>query len=191
MNGNLQEKKPYAQSLSWSNTGILEILLLVMAGGLAAYMHFNVRVPLNIPGHHGLEFMGIITLIRLSSKLKYAGTLAMLGTGFILLMPGAGGGTMLHGFSYMLPGIMMDIAYGAGRERMQLLFIIAFTAGFAYMLIPLSRLILNITTGYPYMAILKHGAAYTLLSFFFFGMIGGLLGTGLNSIKNKFTEQKK
>jgi len=186
MNGNLPEKKSYALSHSLSIAHILEMLLLVMAGGLAAYMHFNLRIPLNIPGHHGLEFMGIISLVRLTSKLKYAGMLTMLGTGFILLLPGAGGGTLLHGFSYLLPGMIMDLAYYSGKDRIRTLVVIALASGFAYISIPVSRLLVNLVSGYPYMAFVKFGIAYTTLSFFFFGMLGGLLGYSLYSIKNKF-----
>jgi len=166
------------------------MLLLVMAGGLAAYMHFRLRIPLNIPGHHGLEFMAIISLVRLSSNLRYAGMLAMLGTGFVLLIPGFGGGTMMHAFSYLLPGLVLDLFYNADKNRIHILFAIAMASGIAYMCIPLSRLLLNMFTGYPYMAIVKFGAVYTILSFFLFGMMGGLLGFTLNNIKNRLTNRE-
>jgi hypothetical protein len=186
MNGNSQEKKLSGLSLNLDISRVLETLLIMMGGGLAAYMHFHMRLPLNMPGHHGLEFMAILTIIRLSSRLRYAGMISMLGTGFVLLVPGLGGGTILHGFAYLLPGIILDLAYVAGRERIRILLVIAFVAGFAYMVIPISRLILNAITGFPYMAFVKHGVTYTVLSFFFFGMMGGLLGSGLNSIRKFF-----
>jgi len=190
MNGNSQEKRSYEVSLSLSTAHIFEVLLLFVAGGLVAYMHFNLRIPLNIPGHHGLEFMGVYALIRLTSKLKYAGTIAMLGTGLMLLIPGAGGGSMLHGFSYLLPGIILDIAYMLGKEKIRLLLVIALVSGLAYMCIPITRVLLNAFTGYPYMAVVKYGPVYTVLSFFFFGMLGGTLGYSLNAIKNQFTKPK-
>jgi hypothetical protein len=59
------------------------------------------------------------------------------------------------------------------------------------MTIPLSRLILNATTGFPYMAFVKHGVIYTILSFYFFGMMGGLLGYGLDSIRSIFLKSTK
>jgi len=188
MNGNSPEKKLYAQSLSLSTANMLEMLLLVMAGGMVAYMHFNTRIPLSIPGHHGLEFMGVYALIRLSSSMKYAGSMAMLGTGIILLMPGAGGGAMMHGFSYLLPGLILDLAYMMGKDKLRMLFVISIVSGLAYMCIPLSRAMLNAFTGYPYMAFVKYGAVYTILSFFFFGMLGGTLGYGLFTIKNALTK---
>ncbi len=57
-------------------------------GALAAYMHFNLRIPLNIPGHHGLEFMAIFVLVRLTSNIRYAATASVLGVGILLLIPG-------------------------------------------------------------------------------------------------------
>jgi len=188
MNGNSQEKRSYETSLSLGTATILEILLLFFAGGLVAYMHFNLRIPLNIPGHHGLEFMGVYALIRLTSNLRYAGTIAMLGTGIVLLIPGAGGGTMLHGFSYLLPGIILDLAYMLGKHRLRSLIVITFISGLAYMFIPLTRLALNAFTGYPYMALVKYGPLYTILSFFFFGMLGGMLGYGLFAVKKSFNK---
>lgn len=190
MNGNSQEKKSYAASLNLSTARILEILLLIVAGGLVAFMHFRLRIPLNIPGHHGLEFMGVYALIRLTSNLKFAGSIAMIGTGMMLLTPGAGGGVMLHGFGYLLPGIILDLAYILGKDRIKILLVIALLSGLAYMCIPLTRALLNAFTGYPYMAFVKYGPAFTMLSFFFFGMLGGMLGYGLYAIKESFNKTK-
>jgi hypothetical protein len=97
---------------------------------------------------------------------------------------------MLHGFAYLLPGIILDLVWGAGKERMRIIFVVAFISGIAYMAIPISRMILNALTGYPYMAFVKHGVVYTILSFFFFGMMGGLMGYGLNSIRDLFSKPK-
>lgn len=69
-----------------------------------------------------------------------------------------------------------------------MLLLISFIAGLAYMSIPLSRLFIKLFTGYPYPAFIKFGEAYTILSFYFFGMLGGLLGYGMNSIKTSFSK---
>ncbi len=191
MNGNLPIKTSSGQSLSRSIPLVLELFLLVMGGALATYLHFSLRIPLNIPGHHGLEFMAIISLVRLSSDIRYAGLMAMLGVGIMLLIPGIGQGTVLHSFSYLLPGIVLDLFYLAGKERSRLLFVISIASGMAYMCIPLSRLLVNLVSGHPYMAFVKFGVAYTILSFFLFGMLGGMLGYGLYSIKNSFIKSSE
>jgi hypothetical protein len=190
MNGNLPQKRSFALSPDRKLTLLLEILLLMMAGALAAYMHFSLRIPLNMPGHHGLEFMAIFVLVRLSSNLRYAATASVLGVGILLLMPGIGASSPLHSLSYLLPGLILDVFYQLNKKQMQLLFFTALIAGLAYMAIPLSRWFIHIFTGYPYMSFIKFGTAYTLLSFFLFGMLGGMLGYGLNSIKSSFTKNK-
>jgi len=190
MNGNLPLRNSSDQSLNRSIPLVLEMFLVVMGGALATYLHFKLRIPLNIPGHHGLEFMAIIALIRMSSGIRYAGLLAMLGTGIMLLIPGIGQGTLLHGFSYLIPGLILDLFYLAGKDRIRILLVISLASGLAYMCIPLSRLIVNLAFGHPYMAFVKYGVAYTTLSFFFYGMLGGILGYGLFNIKNSILRSK-
>jgi len=186
MNGNLPQKKSYALTHNRNHALILELLLIIMGGALAAFMHFKLRIPLNIPGHHGLEFMAIFMVIRLESNLKYAATLATLGVGILLLIPGMGAGNPFHSIAYLLPGLTIDLAYQFSRGRIHVLFVSAIIAGIGYMSIPVSRLLVHLFSGYPYMAFLKFGVAYTILSFFFFGMLGGVLGFGLSNIKSIF-----
>ncbi|MDT8393812.1 MAG: hypothetical protein RQ761_08195 [Bacteroidales bacterium] len=190
MNGNLPQKRSYALSPDRNITLILEMLLLVAGGALAAMMHFKLRIPLNLPGHHGLEFMAIFVLIRLSANVRYAATLATLGTGIIILIPGMGATNPLHSFSYLLPGLFLDFFYIIGRGRMHLLMIAGITAGISYMMIPLSRLIVQIFIAFPYMAFVKFGVAYTVLCFLLFGMLGGILGYGLFIVKSVFNQNK-
>jgi hypothetical protein len=66
--------------------------------------------------------------------------------------------------------------------------VIALISGLAYMFIPLTRVVLNALTAYPYMALVKYGPVYTILSFFFFGMLGGSLGYGLYAVKKSINK---
>lgn len=190
MNGNLHQKRSFALSPDRNIALILEMLLIVAGGALAALMHFKLRIPLNLPGHHGLEFMAIFVLIRLSANVRYAATLATLGTGIMLLIPGLGASNPLHSFSYLLPGLFLDFFYIISRGRMQLFLIAAITAGISYMMIPLSRLIVQIFIAYPYMAFVKFGIVYTVFSFLLFGILGGMLGYGLFIVKSVFNQNK-
>ena len=188
MNGNLPQKNSSEQSLNRSTAIALEMFLLMMAGAFAVFLHYKLRIPLNIPGHHGLEFMAIFVLIRLGSNIRYATSIASLGVGIFLLLPGMGASNPLHSFGYLLPGLILDSLYMLGSKRFQMFLLIVFIAGFAYMSIPLSRFFVTLITGYPNPAFIKFGTAYTILSFFFFGMFGGLLGYGMNSIKTSFSK---
>lgn len=190
MNGNSHQKNSFVQSLNENLALVLELLILMMAGAFAMILHYHLRTPLNMPGHHGLEFMAIFTVVRMSSNLRYAATIATLGTGILLLIPGMGAFNPLHSFSYLLPGIMLDFLYFTGKKQSRWFVFVAIGAGIAYMSIPLSRLFVQLFTGFPEMAFIKHGAIYTILSFFFFGLLGGMLGFGLENIKSFFKNQK-
>jgi hypothetical protein len=171
---------------------VLEFFLLMLAGAFAVFLHYKLRIPLNIPGHHGLEFMAIFVLLRMGSNLKYAATIATLGAGIALLLPGMGAANPVNSFGYLLPGLMLDFFYFFSRsERKQSFFFIAIIAGISYMSIPLSRFVVYIFAAYPYGAFVKFGVAYTILSFFFFGLLGGILGYGLNSVKPSFHKNQK
>jgi hypothetical protein len=132
-----------------------------------------------VPGHHGIEFMAIIIAARLSSNMKWASSISALGIGIFILFPVLGFKDPMMGFNYMLPLFLVDIAYNYIKSEKHRNLVIALAAGFGYMLIPLSRLTLTFTTGYPYQTFLKHGFATPVFTFFFFGLLGGLLGTGI------------
>jgi len=89
------------------------------------------------------------------------------------------------GFNYMLPCFFVDIAYNSIQNKKYGNLIFAVPAGIGYMLIPLSRIITNVLTGYPYGSFLKYGFVTPLATFLLFGLMGGILGTGFYSIGKK------
>lgn len=165
---------------------LLEVLFLAGIGVIAILLHVRFRSPLSIPGHHGLEFMGLMLMGRLSSNLRFASTVSSLGIGLLLLFPVFGFTDPLAGFNYMLPGLMLDIFYQAGGNLRKKAIFLAVIAGIAYMAIPLSRLMISLSTGYHYGAFVKHGFITPFLTWFGFGLAGGLLGTGISNIFTKF-----
>lgn len=178
MNGNVLQKTTLGLShRSWLSM-VLESLLLMLLGAIAVTLHARMRTPLNIPGHHGLEFMAIFILARMGSGMKFAGSISSMGIGILLLFPVLGFKDPFMGFNYMLPGFLLDALYlGIPRWRKKVWFL-SIISGLAYFTIPLSRLILMSTTGYPYNSFLKHGLVTPVISFMLFGMAGGLLGAG-------------
>lgn len=189
MNGQSPPRKSYVQSLSLNGISLLEYFIVIGGGALAAFLHAKLRIPLNLPGHHGLEFMAIYVLIRLSSDIRYAATTATLGTGLMLLIPGFGASSALHSITYLLPGLVLDALFILSTGRKQVFLMTVITAGLAYMSIPLSRLVLQSLTGFTSMAFIKFGALYTLFSFMLFGMLGGMLGYGLHEIKSIYKQK--
>ncbi len=180
MNGNvLQRSWSGLSHRSWTRI-LLESLLLMGLGAIAIALHTKLRIPLNIPGKHGIIFMAIFVAARLSSNLRYASSITSLGIGVLLLFP-MGFSDPFAGFNYMLPGIALDVFYlNLPGWRRKVLFL-ALIAGIGYMLIPLSRIILMTFTGAIYPGFVKHGVLTPLL-FFLFGSVGGFLGTGVSRL---------
>ncbi|MBC8146634.1 MAG: hypothetical protein H8E98_01465 [Bacteroidetes bacterium] len=155
------------------------------AGVLAIVLHARLRTPINIPGHHGIEFMAIILAARLSSKIKWASSISALGIGIFLFFPVLGFKDPMMGFNYMLPCFMIDLAYNFVQNKKYRNLILALAAGLGYMLIPVSRIITTVLTGFPFTSFLKHGFVTPMVTFLVFGIFGGLLGTGIYFIGKK------
>lgn len=189
MNGNVLRKTTLGLSHRTWISVVLEGFLLILLGVLAITLHARMRTPLNIPGHHGIEFMAIFIILRMGSNLKFAGSVSSLGIGLLLLFPVLDFKDPFMGFNYMLPGIMLDFLYlSFPRWRKNLIFV-CLIAGLAYFTIPLSRLILMTITGYPYQTFIKHGQILPVFSFLFFGIAGGLAGKGVVFTWNKYIKK--
>ena len=164
---------------------VLEVLLLIGLGAVAILLHARFRSPISVPGHHGIEFMALLLVGRLSSNLKFASTISSFGIGLLLLFPVFGFRDPLMGFNYMLPGFLLDICYLTGGNLSKKIWFILLIAGLSYMMIPISRLVITTFTGYQYGSFLKYGPIVPVLSHFAFGLSGGVLGTGVSKLLNK------
>jgi len=186
MSGKQHQKSISVLSHSSVYGHVAEYVILFGLGILAILLHARLRTPLNIPGHHGLEFMAILMAGRVASNIKWASSVSSLGIGFILLFPVFGFKDPLMGFNYMLPGLFIDVFYNLIRHFKWQMLILSFIAGLAYFTIPLSRLFIHALTGYPYSSFLKFGYFIPVVNYFFFGLAGGFTGAGITiAIKNK------
>ncbi len=190
MNGDVHQRstsRVFPTKLAISQ--VLEVVLLILAGVLAIVLHARLRSPINIPGHHGMEFMAIILATRLASKLKWASSLSAFGIGIFILFPVLGFKDPMMGFNYMLPCIIMDLAYHLFQDSKHNKIFLSVAAGVAYMMIPISRIITTSITGFPYSSFLKHGFVTPVLTFMLFGLMGGILGTGLYAIAKRIKQK--
>lgn len=183
--------KQLAKTLSGESTRsqwlvVAEYLALFGVGIIAILLHSRLRSPLNIPGHHGLEFMALLMAGRTASKIPWASSISSLGIGFILLFPVFGFKDPFMGTVYMLPGFFVDIFYNLSRQFKWQLLLLAVVSGLAYFMIPLSRVLIHAISGYPYSSFIKHGYILPLFSFFIFGMAGGFVGTGITKSIARF-----
>jgi hypothetical protein len=72
MNGELQEKSISKVFHSSRFSTLAEILLALGLGVLAVVLHAKLRIPLKMPGHHGLEFMALLIFARTTMRMKWA-----------------------------------------------------------------------------------------------------------------------
>ena len=118
MNGNVQQRSLLKELLTNRTiSSVLEVILLLLAGVLAIVLHARLRMPINVPGHHGIEFMTVIIAARLASKIKWASSISALGIGVFILFPVLGFKDPMMGFNYMLPLFLVDIAYNLNKSE--------------------------------------------------------------------------
>lgn len=190
MVGKLFQRNISGHTLNPSLAVAMEYFLLFIIGIIAILLHAHFRSPLNIPGHHGLEFMALIMAGRTASKIKWASSISSFGIGFILLFPLFGFKDPFMGINYMFPGFVLDIVYNLTRRFKWQWIILALISGVAYFTIPLSRIVIHFISGYPYSSFIKFGYYTPLFNFFMFGLTGGLIGTGFMHLINKRIRRK-
>lgn len=187
MVGKQSQKSISVQSRRMSVPVVLEYIILFGIGIVAILLHSRLRTPLNLPGHHGLEFMALMMAGRVASRIPWASSISSMGIGLVLLFPAFGFSDPFMGINYMLPGLVIDFIYNMTKNYSRQLLVLSIIAGVAYMMIPLSRLGIHLLTGYPYQSFVKHGTLIPLVGFFVFGMAGGFTGAGItSSVLRKF-----
>lgn len=194
MNGTLFPKTRSKTSvtegaLSGTTGKILEALLLLGSGALAVLLHQSFRLPLGLPGHHGIEWMALLILGRSFSRFRGAGTLASLGAAGTAILPvwGASHDPFIW-LIYMVPGPVMDLAFHYLPQYAGRYWFLSILGGVAHITKPLIRLAITILSGWSFGSF-RYGVVYPVSSHLLYGMIGGLLGAllvlGLNHISKK------
>ncbi len=189
MNGELHQKNILSQSLTKRSAITAEYLLLIGIGMIAITLHARFRMGFNIPGHHGITFMTMMIMGRSISKMPWASTISAIGVGALLFVPILGFKDPFMAMVFILPGFMLDLLYGSFQKVSNKAWFIALSAGIAYMMIPLIRMVINLTTGFPYFTFVKHGYFIPVLTHLIFGLIGGLTGTGLYFLIKKLLKK--
>src|SRR5512138_3895870 len=111
MNGTYSQKTvskayPTEWMLTW-----WEALLLIGSGVTAVVLHRAFDGSLGLPGHHGIEWMALLIIGRMSSRFRGAGTLTSVGASFASTLPFLQGGNPYAWIFYLLPGFVVDTAF--------------------------------------------------------------------------------
>jgi hypothetical protein len=172
-------------SLSW-----IEALLLMGGGVMAVVLHRALDTSLGLPGHHGIEWMAILIIGRASSRYRGAGTLTSIGASFASVLPFLSGNNPFTWIYYLLPGLVMDLAFYYLPRYSNKLFFMVLLGGFAHVTKPIGQLSVNLLTGWP-VGSFRFGVLYPFASHLLYGMIGGLLGALIVLGIRKFSKEGK
>jgi hypothetical protein len=146
-------------------------------GMLAIVLHVHLRMPMKMPGRHGLEFMVLFMAGRVFSNYRYASSLSSLGASAIAFIPVWGFDNPFMPLTFLLPGIILDFIYNLIRtDKFYFkLIILALAGGLAYATIPVIRFFIMQATGFPFDSLL-FGSGFPILSHFLFGSAGAAFG---------------
>ena len=161
------------------STVALEIVMLALLGAIAVVIRAKLRVPLQIPGHHGLEVMAILLIGRKISGLPVATTISAVVAAVLIWMPFLGMRDPFLPVVYILMGITVDLLFNSFKKLSANFFFFSLLGGIAYMMIPLSRILLQITGLYSYPSLMRGGFIYPVMSHFLFGAAGALLAASI------------
>jgi len=159
--------------------GRLSISGLLLLGVVAGLLHVHLRYPLNIPGHHGLEWMALLMFGRTLSRHRCAAGFIAIGaaSSYLLQTPFMG---LAHEFKpaliFLLTGAATDAVFPVLRRYLPLSAAAGLGAGLAFTTKPLVTYALVIGAGLQAGMFAKHPDYLPFVSHFLFGMTGGVLG---------------
>lgn len=169
-----------------------EALVLFFLGALAMFVHARFRWGANLPGHHGLEFMAILVIARLNTRMKWSSVFMTLGIGMMILLPFMGFNNPINALGYILPVIVFDACYLNLPDKWKKIWLLSLIGGLSYMSVPIYRIILMALTGLPYTVSVKYGTVLIpLVGFFAFGILGSVFALSLSNTTNKIIGRRK
>jgi hypothetical protein len=158
---------------------VLEILWLAILGALAITIRARLRIPMNLPGHHGLEVMALLLIGRKSSALPVATSISTGVAALFILFPFMGFNDPFMPVVYLLMGAVIDVMYKRVRIFRDNILFFGLLGGIAYMIIPLSRIFIHFSGLHYYGSIARGGYLYPVATHFLFGAGGALLAAAI------------
>lgn len=164
---------------------IVELIILSLLGTLAVVLRAKLRIPLNMPGHHGLEVMAIFIGGRMFSKIPVAGSISSIAAALCMFFPFLGFKDPFLPMIYLFMGISIDILFYVSKKIGTNVLVFALIGGLAYMIIPAIRLLLFSAGAFEYMLFIKRGFIIPFISHFAFGFAGGLTAATILFLSRK------
>lgn len=153
----------------------LQWLLLIAAGVLIVALHHTLRIPLKLPGRHGLELMAILIFARGSSNLRWAASLVGLSAmPSSLLGPASrdADAGITAALVFVAQGVVIDLLWPRVPRTIAWGVLVGVLAGFAHAIKPLVRIATESATGLQFGSLMS-GPWYPLMTHMAFGFVGG------------------
>lgn len=159
-------------------TGRLSILSLILLGVVAGILHVHLKYPLDIPGHHGLEWMALVLFGRCLSNNRYAASI-LAGSAAASYLSQSAFLPLAHDVKpaliFLLTGACADIIFRFSRDRLPMLVNAGLIGGLAFVSKPLIMYCLFLG-GMKVGTFIKNPDYLPFLSHLLFGMVGGVGG---------------
>ena len=162
--------------------GNLSLGALLLLGVFAGLLQVHLRYPLNIPGHHGLEWMALLLFGRCLAQQRHAATTLACAAAVSYLMQSpfvAAAHSVKPAFIFLLTGVCCDAIYRVSRNYLPLTVNAGLIGGLAFIAKPLVMYLLFLFAGLKVGMFVKHPDYLPFLSHFLFGMVGGIGGAML------------
>ena len=165
--------------------GSLTLLSLILLGAFAALLHQHLRMGINVPGHHGLEWMTVLLFGRLQSKHRWAGVMIASGAAGAYFAQSAAM-PLAHAFKpalvYLLNGVCLDLMFRMTPVRLPIILKGMLLGGLTFMIKPAVLIPVTMLLGVSFGSFDKHGYLYPVLTHFVFGTVGAISGIALASL---------
>jgi len=175
--GNSWQEKSFAATETSGRLSARRLALLLGLGAGIILLEMAFRTPLKLPGHHGLEAMALMMFGRLSSRYAWAATVVGASAGTTGLILGVGHGALMPLF-YLLPGLLLDLAFRLRPWSRNGLLLLSLIGGLAWTSRPLIRWLaaqgLDLEFGS-----LVNGLAWPVMTHLIFGTLGALAATAI------------
>lgn len=156
------------------NLNLTDILRLTMFGVLVAILNDLLRVPLQLPGHTSIWWMGVLVLGKGLVPKRGGGIIMGMVSGILAVFFGLGSEGIFVFLTYFIPGLMLDILGPIFLNRWDSPFVAVICCIFA----SLSKMTVNLAVGLILnmpMVFLTLGLGYTAVTHALFGGLGGLM----------------
>lgn len=172
----MNNKKPTALSKYLFKLSLADILRLTMFGTVIVLIKDITRLPLSLPGHTSIFWMGILVLGKGLIPKFGAGIIMGIVSGILAVLLGLGKEGVFVFFKYFVPGLLLDFLAITFNHKLDN----PFVGVICGTLTSLAKMAVNFALGILLklpLVFLTLGLGFTAVSHVIFGAAGGFIAT--------------